>query len=217
MKNILNNDPINEILDVFERKGNNLKFQDFRDSISKYNNEAGGSEKLRNLLNDMIDQQILTAHQEKGKNNKLFDLYSLNSGNSDNISSAGHINSVKTNPNDIDIISTRHIKIKIGAKIIDLLTPENKTVLDILASLINSSNGNGNSNSSDVIPDKNDSIPDNEDYTPEIYFYQAEYDADRHDYFPPRIYNAITGTEITLTTDDPQEISSIFTVNCPAE
>jgi len=100
---------------------------------NKFNNEEGGTELLRAILNDLVAQEILIETEKDMGNNRSIAVYYL-SGKSGNDN-----NNIEYNPNDITI--TMQTKIGNGKQIIDLLTSENASkFIDLLGSIVSKSN-----------------------------------------------------------------------------
>jgi len=91
-------------------KFNKLEFRDtlsdIKRSISKYN-QAGGAEKLRAILADMVSQKILSVYTHQASNGKPVEiyLYTDSSNGNNNTDSV-----IARNTDDIDII----LRLKIG-------------------------------------------------------------------------------------------------------
>ena len=92
------NSPINKILAAIQRKGK-ATVSDIKRSIAEFN-QAGGAEKLRCILADLVSNGSLTIHTDKSGNGQTVESYCLatsdaSSGSNDATSNVGNGNNMK--------------------------------------------------------------------------------------------------------------------------
>jgi len=90
------NEQINKILSVIKDKGC-VTVTDIKRSMSEYN-KAGGSDRLQEILTDMVSQKVLSVYTYQAGNGKSVDIYIYTDSSSNGNSSKARCSLLWTAP-----------------------------------------------------------------------------------------------------------------------
>ena len=141
-----------KILSVIKKKGGRVTLQNIKRSVAEFN-KKGGTERLREVLNQMIEHGLLHVDHDRAANNKEIESYRLrNSGsNADTIE-----HTINRNSNDMKIIGTHEFILE-GVKdwidgLIQKLSQEFAKSLIPYIATANGNNGNDCGNNRNALP-----------------------------------------------------------------